>query len=63
MSTRTPRVTASGNSDRPIRIELPDREPLDMTRDELAALVPEARGYLIRTFADRSLGRISNSGG
>lgn len=57
------RVGPSGNEHRPIRIEVPGRAPLDVTRAELTALVHESRMYLMRTFPTPPLDRISNSGG
>lgn len=43
-------VQPSGDPDRPIRIIAPDRDPLDVTRAELTALVHESRMHLMRTF-------------
>jgi len=56
-------VTPSGNEERPIRIEAPDREPFDVTRAELLDLQEAARVYLRITFPAPSVRRASNSGG
>jgi len=56
-------VAASGDEDRPIRIELPDREPLDVTRQELIVLHRTAKDYLLRTFPAPSVRGRSDSGG
>ncbi|MGC0417538.1 hypothetical protein [Embleya sp. AB8] len=57
------RVTASGNEERPIRVELSGRPPTDVTRAELVMLQHEIRMYLIRTCPAPSVRRSSNSGG
>jgi hypothetical protein len=57
------RVCPSDDEHRPIRIELPGREPVDVTRAELIALQRLAGAYLLRTFPAPSVRRTSNSGG
>ncbi|MFI1382272.1 hypothetical protein [Embleya sp. NPDC020886] len=59
----TVNVGPSGDPHRPIRVKLPDREPTDMTSDELVALQHEIRVHLLYRVPAPSLGRISNSGG
>ncbi|WP_406299177.1 hypothetical protein OG948_28430 [Embleya sp. NBC_00888] len=49
-------VQPSGDPDRPIRIIAPDRDPLDVTRAELTALVHESRMHLMRTFPPPPVG-------
>ncbi|MGC0423601.1 hypothetical protein [Embleya sp. AB8] len=57
-------VTPSGNEDRQVRITAPGRDPLDVTRPELAALVHEARMYLMRTCPPPPFGGgVPDSGG
>lgn len=56
-------VGPSGDSHRPVRVKFPDREPVDMTTDELVALQHEIRAYLLYRVPAPPLGRISNSGG
>jgi len=56
------RVGPSGEKQRPIRIEAPGREPLDLTRAELLIVQRATRDYLLRTFPAPSVRR-SDSGG
>jgi hypothetical protein len=56
-------VGPSGDQHRPIRVKLPDREPTDMTHDELVALQHEIRTHLLYRVPTPPIGRISNSGG
>ncbi|GCE01081.1 hypothetical protein EHYA_08820 [Embleya hyalina] len=56
-------VSPSGDEVRPIRITAPGRNPLDVTRAELTALVHESRMYLMRTFPAPSVGSLSDSSG
>jgi len=56
-------VGPSGEQDLPIRIELPGREPVDVTRAELVALHRLANSYLLRTFPAPSVRGRSDSGG
>ncbi|MGC0421552.1 hypothetical protein [Embleya sp. AB8] len=57
-------VAPSGDEDRPIRISAPGRDPLDVTRAELTALVHESRVHLMRTFPTPPIGGgITDSGG
>jgi len=57
------RVGPSGDEERPIRIETPDREPLDVTRAELIVLHRTAKDYLLRTFPAPPVRGRSDSGG
>jgi len=55
-------VSPSGEEAYPIRIELPGRKPVDVTRAELIVIQRLANSYLLRTFPAPSV-RPSDSGG